>query len=102
MNVVSASGTAELEQREQRLPRVQPGHAEDRVFGLAGQLREHVDRADQHRDRQHLIDARRRLQHHVEKRHQRCVVALTLSSSLSMSKNTNSASTANRMNAKTP
>ncbi|MNN28496.1 hypothetical protein D3C81_1420680 [compost metagenome] len=66
----------QLEQREQRLARVQAGHAEDRVFRLAGQLREDVDRADQHRDRQHLVHPGGRFQHDVEERHQRGVAAL--------------------------
>ncbi|MNT02570.1 hypothetical protein D3C72_1370740 [compost metagenome] len=66
----------QLEQREQRLPRIQAGDAEDGEFRLAGQLREHVDRTDQHRDRQHLVDPGRGLQQHVEQCHQRGVLGV--------------------------
>src|SRR5439155_20111150 len=58
-------GEADLAQGERRARRRKPGAAHHRPLGIAGELSQHVERADQHPDRKELVGVRRRRQQHV-------------------------------------
>src|SRR5258706_1585681 len=67
---------ADLEQDQRSARRREPRAAHHRVLGVAGEVRKHVERADQHHDRKELVGMCRRVEQHEREHLAQVVLAL--------------------------